>query len=61
MNYFSNRRRVLLVGVLADKDYAALTKILNAAADEYICVTPNSDRPCLRRRWQSTCAGIKSP
>ena len=44
MNYFSNRRRVLLVGVLADKDYAALTKILNAAADEYICVTPNSDR-----------------
>lgn len=44
MNYFSNRRRVLLVGVLADKDYAALTEILNAAADEYICVTPNSDR-----------------
>ena len=49
MNYFSNRRRVLLVGVLADKDYAALTKILNAAADEYICVTPNSDRRRLEK------------
>lgn len=36
--------RVLLIGVLADKDYEELTNILNEAADEYVCVTPNSDR-----------------
>lgn len=44
--YFPNclYDRVLLIGVLADKDYTELTNILNKAADEYVCVTPNSDR-----------------
>lgn len=44
MNYFPERKRVLLVGVLADKDYESLTEILNTAADEYVCVTPDSVR-----------------
>lgn len=43
-NYFPGKKRVLLVGVLADKDYMSLTEILNTAADEYVCVTPDSAR-----------------
>ena len=42
--YFPGQKHVLLVGVLADKDYASLFEILNEAADEYVCVTPNSTR-----------------
>jgi dihydrofolate synthase/folylpolyglutamate synthase len=42
--YFPDRRHVLLVGVLADKDYPALFDILDTAADEYVCVTPDSER-----------------
>lgn len=44
LHYFPGQRRILLVGVLADKDYPALFAILNEAADEWICVTPDSDR-----------------
>ena len=44
LRYFPDRRRVLLVGVLGDKDYPALFEILNQAADEWVCVTPNSER-----------------
>lgn len=42
--YFPDRRHVLLVGVLADKDYAGLFDILDEAADAYVCVTPDSER-----------------
>lgn len=42
--YFPGQKHVLLVGVLADKDYAGLFDILNGAADEYVCVTPASAR-----------------
>ena len=42
--YFPDRKHVLLVGVLADKDYMGLTEILDTAADEYVCVTPDSPR-----------------
>jgi dihydrofolate synthase/folylpolyglutamate synthase len=34
----------LLLGVLADKDYKGLTAILDEAADEYICISPDSPR-----------------
>jgi len=44
LHYFPDRRRILLVGVLADKDYGALFEILNEAADAYVCVTPESAR-----------------
>ncbi len=44
LHYFPRSRRVLLVGVLADKDYPALFEILNEAADAWVCVTPDSDR-----------------
>ena len=42
--YFPGCRRVLLIGVLADKDYKGLSEILAPEADEFVCVTPNSDR-----------------
>ena len=44
VRYFPRTRRVLLVGVLADKDYPALFQILNEAADAWVCVTPESER-----------------
>lgn len=42
--YFPNARRIMLVGVLADKDYKNMLKILNFKADEYVCITPPSPR-----------------
>ena len=44
LHYFPDRRRILLLGVLRDKDYPGLTAILDAAADEYVCITPASAR-----------------
>ncbi len=44
LHYFPNKRRILLLGILRDKDYAGLTEILDGAADEYICITPDSPR-----------------
>lgn len=44
LRYFAEEHRVLLIGVLADKDYMELADILNEAADEYICVSPDSPR-----------------
>jgi dihydrofolate synthase/folylpolyglutamate synthase len=43
-NYFPNQKHVLLLGVLADKDYQSLTDILDQAADAYVTVKPNSPR-----------------
>ena len=42
--YFPDKRRILLLGILKDKDYPGLTEILDEAADEYICITPESTR-----------------
>ena len=44
MNYFSGNHRVMLVGMLADKDVDGTLAILDRAADEYICITPESER-----------------
>ena len=44
LHYFPDRRRILLLGVLRDKDYPGLTATLDAAADEYVCITPASAR-----------------
>lgn len=43
-DYFPAVPHILLVGVLADKDYEKLFSILNLASNEYICVTPDSPR-----------------
>ena len=44
LHYFPDKKRVLLMGVLADKDYPRLTEILAPAADAWVCVTPDSER-----------------
>ena len=42
--YFPHTRRVLLLGVLADKDYPRILDILAPEADAFVCVTPASER-----------------
>ena len=42
--YFPEKKHILLVGVLRDKDYPGIFSRLDAVADEYICVTPDSPR-----------------
>ena len=42
--YFPARRRVLLLGVLADKDWGRMLDILLPLAAEAVCVTPESER-----------------
>lgn len=44
MTYFPERHRVLLIGMLADKDVQGTLDVLDTAADEYVCVTPESER-----------------
>jgi len=44
LNYFPDKHKIILIGVLRDKDYVSIADILNTAADEYICVTPDSPR-----------------
>jgi len=44
LHYFPDVKRVILLGVLRDKDYMSLAEIINDAADEYVCISPVSDR-----------------
>lgn len=42
--YYPDKRRVLLMGVLRDKDYVGMAEALSAVADEFVTVTPASPR-----------------
>lgn len=42
--YFTNRKIVYIIGVLADKDYNSVLKITGAFADKIITITPNNAR-----------------
>ena len=44
LRYFGDKHRILLLGVLADKDVDGMLRILDRAADEYVCITPMSPR-----------------
>lgn len=44
MHYFPDKKRVLLIGVLRDKDYEKMTEILAPCADEFVTVAPDSSR-----------------
>lgn len=42
--YFSANKKILIMGVFKDKDYAGIARELGSIADEIIVVKPNSDR-----------------
>ena len=42
--YFPTSRRILLIGILADKDFSGMTDILASAADAFVTITPDSPR-----------------
>ena len=39
MRYFPDSRRIILTGVMRDKDTQGIFRALDPVADEYICVT----------------------
>ena len=43
-HYFPDKRRVLLVGVMKDKDYEGIIRILSAVADEFVATAPEGSR-----------------
>lgn len=42
--YFPDSKRIILLGVLADKDYMGLAEMLAPAADAFVTITPQSSR-----------------
>ena len=42
--YFPDQKKIILLGVLADKDYAGLADALSGAADAFVAVAPDSPR-----------------
>ncbi len=44
LNYYPDCHRVLLVGMMRDKDYEELCRILGRCADEFVAVEPDSPR-----------------
>ncbi|HPU62584.1 MAG TPA: folylpolyglutamate synthase/dihydrofolate synthase family protein [Mobilitalea sp.] len=42
--YFTNRRLIFIIGVLADKDYSSMLRILAPLANTIITITPNNPR-----------------
>jgi dihydrofolate synthase/folylpolyglutamate synthase len=42
--YFPDKRRILLLGIMADKDVDAFLDAVAPVADEFVCVRPNSPR-----------------
>ncbi len=42
--YFGNYHHIMLVGLMADKDYESVMKILNLTADKFVCVSFDSER-----------------
>lgn len=44
VHYFPDEKKVLLLGILKDKDYEGIINILAPQFDAFVTVTPNSDR-----------------
>ena len=44
VHYFPDEKKVLLLGILKDKDYEGIINILAPLFDAFVTVTPNSDR-----------------
>lgn len=43
-SYFPGKQAVILMGVLADKDYSGVCSIIEPAAEQFVTVTPDSPR-----------------
>ena len=43
-NLLADEMPILILGVLADKDYGTIVDMMMPYADTFVCVTPNSDR-----------------
>lgn len=50
-----SRRRVLVLGILTDKDIAAMLQILGGAADEVVVTTPDSPRAATTEQLRNAC------
>lgn len=61
LHYFPETRRVLLLGVLRDKDYVRMAQILDRAADEYVCTAPESSRALPPEELASVLRGFGKP
>jgi dihydrofolate synthase/folylpolyglutamate synthase len=55
-SYFTNRKIVYIIGVLADKDYDKMLAQMAGAADTVVCVTPPGER-ALPAKTLAKCAG----
>jgi dihydrofolate synthase/folylpolyglutamate synthase len=55
-SYFTNRKIVYIIGVLADKDYDKMLAQMAGAADTVVCVTPPGER-ALSAKTLAKCAG----
>lgn len=61
LHYFPETRRVLLLGVLRDKDYVRMAQILDRVADEYVCTAPESSRALPPEELASVLRGFDKP
>jgi dihydrofolate synthase / folylpolyglutamate synthase len=55
------RRRVLVLGILADKDIAAMAQKLRGAADEVVLTVPNVPRAAPLERLRAACRNVGVP
>lgn len=60
-NYFPDERRVIMMGVMADKNWRAMADILAAAGDEFVAVTPQSPRALPAEALAEYIGGLGKP
>ncbi|MEG1241481.1 MAG: cyanophycin synthetase, partial [Oscillospiraceae bacterium] len=59
--YFPKTKTIILFGVLADKDYMGLAKILNTVADAFVTITPQSPRALSAGELATKIVGLGKP
>lgn len=61
LRYFPNKKRIILFGVLADKDYTAMAAALNKAADCFVTIAPPSPRALGAEELAKSIEGLNKP
>lgn len=56
--YFSDKKKILVIGILEDKDYEEMLKELIPVADTVICTTPDSPRALSAARLSEAVSNI---